>query len=68
MIAFSRLSLHDNGILHNPRHGKPFRDNENVLTSSLARGAVRVQEGNKLEFGGDEKTKPFTLTWRDHLS
>ena len=66
VIGFSRLSLHNNGILHNPRHGKPFQDNENVLTSSLAPGAVRAQEGNKLEFGGDEKT--FTLTHGEIIS
>jgi len=56
VIAFSRLSLRDNGILHNLHGGKLFRDNQNLPISNLVRGAVRMQEGNKLEFGGDEKT------------
>ena len=68
VIAFSRLSLRDNGILHDLHNGKMFRDNEKLPKSGLAPGSMRIQEGNKLEFGGDEKTKPFTLTWRDHLS
>ena len=68
IIAFSRLSLRDNGILHNLHNGKLFRDNENLPISNLVRGAVRVQEGNKLEFGGDEDTGPFTLTYGEVIS
>ena len=68
VIAFSRLSLRDNGILHNLHDGKLFRDNENLPVSNLACGAVRMQEGNKLEFGGDGKTGPFTLTYGEVIS
>jgi len=68
VIAFGRLSLRDNGILHNLHDSKLFRDNGNLPTSKLARGAVRIQEGNKLEFGGDEKTRPFTLTYGEVIS
>ena len=68
VIAFSRLSLQDNGILHNLHDGKLFRDNGKLPTSKLARGAVRIQEGNKLEFGGDERTGPFTLTYGKVIS
>ena len=68
VIALSRLSLRDNGILHNLHNGRLFRDNENLPTSRLAHGAVRIQEGNTLEFGGDEKTGPFTLTYGKVIS
>jgi len=68
VIAFSRLSLRDNGILHDLHDGKLFRDNGSLLTSKPARGAVRIQEGNKLEFGGDENTQPFTLTYGEVIS
>ena len=68
VIAFSRLSLRDNGILHNLHDGKLFRDNERLPTSKLAQGMVRMQEGNKLEFGGDGKTEPFTLTYGEVIS
>jgi hypothetical protein len=68
VIAFSRLSLCDNGILHNLHDGKLFRDNGDLPTSKLAHGAVRMQEGNKLEFGGNEGTEPFTLTYGEVIS
>ena len=68
VIAFSRLSLRDSGILHNLHDGKLFRDNENLPTSEPVCGTVRVQEGNKLEFGGDEETKPFTVTYGEVIS
>ena len=68
VIAFSRLSLRDNGILHNLHNGKLFEDNENLPTSKPAQGTVQIQEGNKLEFGGDKKTKPFTLTYGEVIS
>ena len=61
-IAFGRLSLKDSGILHNLHNGKLFRDNEKLTTSVLPPGAMQAREGNKLEFGGDGKTQPFTLT------
>ena len=68
VIAFSRLSLRDNGILHDLHDGKLFRDNGNLLTSKIAHVAVRIQEGNKLEFGGDERTQPFILTYGEVIS
>ena len=68
VIAFSRLSLRDNGILHDLHDGRLFRDNEKLPTSGLAPGGMRMQEGNKLEFRGDEKTKPFTLTYGETIS
>ena len=68
VIAFSRLSLSGNGILHNLHDGNLFQDNEKLPTSDLAHGTVRAQEGNKLEFGGDEKTGPFTLTYGEVIS
>ena len=64
VIAFSRLSLRDYGILHD---GKLFRDNQTML-SKLAPGAVRMQTGNKLEFGGNEKTGPFILEYGEVIS
>ena len=65
VIAFSRLSLCDNGILHNLHDGNLFQDNENLPISDLKDGAVRMQEGNKLVFGGE---KPFTLTYGEVIS
>ena len=71
VIAFSRLTLRDNGILHNLHDGKLFGGNE-ALTKSpapgLTHGTVRIQAGRKLEFGGNEKTGPFTLTYGDVIS
>ena len=68
VIAFSRLSLRDNGILHNLHDGNLFRDNENLPVSNLTSGTVRMQEGNELEFGGNEETGPFTLTYGEVIS
>ena len=68
VIAFGRLSLRDNGILHDLHDGRMFRDNEKLPTSALAPGAMQIQEGNTLEFGGDEKTGPFTLTYGEVIS
>jgi hypothetical protein len=68
VIAFSRLSLRDNGILHDLHDGQLFRDNGKLPTSNLNRGAMRMQEGNKLEFGGNEETGPFTLTYGETIS
>ena len=65
VIAFSRLALRDNGILHNLHDGELFGGNE-ALTKSpapgLTHGTVRIQAGRKLEFGGNEETGPFTLS------
>jgi hypothetical protein len=66
VIAFSRLSLRDNGILHNLHSGKLFRDNEKLPTSNLSHGAMRVQEGNKLEFGKGKKR--FVVTYGKVIS
>ncbi|KAF9642206.1 hypothetical protein BDM02DRAFT_3193691, partial [Thelephora ganbajun] len=68
IIAFSRLSLRDNGILHNLHNDKLFGDNEKLPTSQLTREAVWMQEGNRMKFGGDEKTKPFTLVYGKVIS
>ena len=69
VIAFSRLSLRDNGILHD---GNLFRDNASLPTAStkppLEHGTVRVQEGKKLWFGGNEETEAFTLTYGKVIS
>ena len=69
VIAFSRLSLRNSGILHDlPPGGRLFRDNEKLLKSKLARGTMYMQQGNELIFGGDKKTKPFTLTYGEMIS
>ena len=68
VIAFSKLSPEDNGILGSPGRGVCFRDNEKILASKPTRGTVRMQDGNKLEFGGDAKTPPFTLTYGEVIS
>ena len=65
VIAFSRLSFLDNGILHD---GKLFRDNASLPAVPLVHGSVRVQEGKKLWFGGNKKTKAFTLTYGKVIS
>ena len=48
VIAFNRLSLRDNGILHNPHNCKLFQDDGSIATSKLAHGMMRMQEGNRL--------------------
>ena len=68
VIAFSRLSLGDSGIFHNLQDGGLFRDNGDLPTSKPEWGAVRIQEGKKLEFGGDENTEPFTVTYGEVIS
>ena len=73
VIAFSRLSLRDNGILHNLHDGNLFADNRKLhITKArspfLPRGEVQVQVGNKLKFGGDENTEAFTLTYGEVIS
>ena len=63
IIAFDRLSLKDNGILHGFNGVELSDGSQQVLTGvTVPRGGVLVREGNKLEFGGDEETGPFTLT------
>jgi len=68
VIAFGRLTLCDNGILHNVHNGKLFSDNEKLATSRVAKGAVQMQKGNQLVFGGDGETDPFVLTLGEVIS
>jgi len=66
VIAFGRLSLCNNGILHNLHGGELFQDNEKLLTSDLTQGAMRVQEGNELKFKSNGRT--FTVTYGELIS
>jgi len=68
VIAFGRLTLCDNGILHNPHGSELFSDNEKLVTGQVPQGAVKMQDGNELMFGGDEETGPFTLKLGDVIS
>jgi hypothetical protein len=65
VIAFSRLSLSNNGILH---HGGLFEDNASLLTALTNPGAFEVQDGKKLRFGGAEGTGGFTVTYGKVIS
>jgi len=67
VIAFSRLTLRDSGILHDLRDGRLFRDNEKLLISDLPSGAMKMQEGNELEFV-DEKIGAFALTYSEVIA
>ena len=67
VIAFNRLSLCDNRILHNLHNGRLFRDNEKLPTSELGPGATWMQEGNKLELR-DKKIGAFMLTYGEMIS
>ena len=68
VIAFSRLSLRDNGILHNLLDGRLFRENKDVLTSKLSKNPTIIQRGRTLEFGEDGESKAFTLTFGKTIS
>ena len=68
VIAFGRLTLRDNGILHGLGDDELFNHNERLVTGRVAQGAVEMQDGNEMAFGGDEKTGPFTLTLGDVIS
>ena len=68
VIASSRLSLSESGILHDLHNGKLFKISKNLPTSKVDTGMVCVQEGNTLEFGGDGKTEPFTLIYGETIS
>jgi len=62
VIALGKLSLRDSGIHYEPHDGTLSPDKK-LPTSVLAPGAMRMLEEGKLEFGGDEKTGAFTLTY-----
>ena len=62
VITFSRLSLRDIGILHNPHDSSLSQGNRDLSIHNTNPGVVRFQEGGKLEFGGDDETGPFALT------
>ena len=68
VIAFSRLSLRENGILHNLLDGRLFQENEDVLTSKLSKNFACIQTGRKLEFGEDRESEAFTLTFGNAIS
>jgi hypothetical protein len=64
VIAFNRLSLPDNGILD----GGIFQNNAKLLCPEVPRGSMQMQGGNKLRFGGNEATGPFTLTFGEIIT
>ncbi|KAF9780566.1 hypothetical protein BJ322DRAFT_1112555 [Thelephora terrestris] len=67
VIAFSRLSLRDGGILHNLDNGNLFQDNEKLPMTRINTqlGVLRVQE-NELELKKDGKT--LTLQYHEVAS
>lgn len=67
VIALGKLSLRDSGIHYEPHDNTLFPEKE-LPTSDLAPGAMRMLEEGKLEFGGDEKTGAFTLTYDKAIS
>jgi hypothetical protein len=56
MIAFSRLSLSDNGILHDIRGGTLFSGNEELPSSNLVGRVGEIQYGRKLVLNNGSKT------------
>ena len=68
VIAFGRLSLQNNGILHGLHGGRLFQDNEKLPKSKLPSKATRIQEGNTLVFGGNGKKRGFTVTYGEVIS
>ena len=67
IIALGKLSLRDSGIHYEP-HESTLLSDKKLPTSGLAPGAMRMLEEGKLEFGGDEKTGAFTLTYEKAIS
>ena len=61
VIAFSRLSLRDSGILHDLRNGGLFMDNEKLPTSTITRKMSDMQDGNQLVLGKGKKQLRLTL-------
>ena len=71
LIAFNRLSLEDNGILHSLPTGPHFHDNDEVMMREVDTRdtkAVRIQEGSELEFLKRDRTHKFTLTLGELIS
>jgi len=67
-IAFGRLSLCQNGILHNLGNGELFKDNEKLPTRRIPPVAVRMQDGNRLVLGGGGGAEQFTVTLGEVIS
>jgi hypothetical protein len=65
IIAFSRLSLQDNGILHNLHKGTLFASN-GKLPSTLVGDVGQIQKGNKLTLG--DGSQEFTITYGNVIS
>ena len=69
VIAFSRLSLCDSGILHNLQGTKLFADNEKLPTSKPSRNSRKMrksQRGHKLLLG--DGADRLELTYGDVIS
>ena len=64
VIAFSRLSLRENGILHG-LHGGLFNDNEK-LPSNFIENVHQIQKGKELVLSNG--SKKFKLTYGDVIS
>ena len=63
VIAFSRLSLRDNGILHNLQDGKLFEENEQVGHFGTHPDPPDIQKGKKLVFEKDGDPEALPLTY-----
>ena len=69
VIGFSRLSLLDNGILHNLLGGRLLPENDKLVTSKFnPRVVAKIQEGKKVLELEDENNRRFTLTFGDTIS
>ena len=66
VIAFSRLSLCDSGILHNPNNTQLFQDNQKLSTANNESSRDCVQEKNQLKLEKDGKF--VTLTYGEVIS
>ena len=67
VIAFSRLSLRDSGVLHDLHNGQLFSDNEKLVTS-IRHGGAQMQAGNELVLRGHGLARPVTLTYGEVIS
>ena len=66
MIAFTRLSLRDSGILHNLDGSKLFQDNQELATTNEKSSASCIQKGKKLELKKGQES--LTLTYGKVIS